>query len=98
MVGVGDGGQQDLYAVLGVAPTATSGEISHAFRERAKRLHPDVNQEPHAEEAFKDLVAANEVLSNPAARAEYDRSRAPGPPMSSTTYGYSPYRRRSRSM
>jgi curved DNA-binding protein CbpA len=97
MVSVGNGGQQDLYAVLGVAPDATSDEIARAFRERAKRLHPDVSQEPHAEAAFKDLVAANEILSNPAARAEYDRSRAPGPPMTSAAYRYPAYRRRSRS-
>ena len=67
----------DLYDVLGVAPSASSGEIAAAFRARAKRLHPDRN--PDATEQFKDLTLAYRTLSRPHARAAYDqRHRARG--------------------
>ena len=64
---------KDLYAVLGVAKTATDEEIKKAFRRKARELHPDVNKAPDAEERFKELNEAYDVLSDSAKRAQYDR-------------------------
>lgn len=63
----------DLYEVLGVARNATDEEIKKAFRHKARELHPDVNKSPQAEEQFKELNEAYDVLSDPNKRAQYDR-------------------------
>lgn len=64
---------EDLYAVLGVKPDATEDEIRRAYRKMARKHHPDVNPgDAGAEERFKKLSAAFEVLSNPEKRALYD--------------------------
>ncbi len=68
----------DLYAVLGVTPTAGEQEIKRAYRARARELHPDVSAAPGAQTAFAALSAAYEVLSDPARRAEYDARRSGG--------------------
>ncbi len=66
--------KRDYYEVLGVERDAAAEEIKKAYRQRARRLHPDVNREdPHAEEQFKELGEAYEVLSDAQKRAVYDR-------------------------
>jgi hypothetical protein len=67
-------GPQDLYAVLGVAPTASAEAIRRAYRELARRLHPDVD--PGGGDAFRHVSAAYEVLGDARRRAAYDLQRA----------------------
>lgn len=64
---------RDLYEVLGVTRDATDEEIKKAFRRQARKLHPDVNKAPDAEEQFKELNEAYDVLSDPKKRQAYDR-------------------------
>ena len=64
---------QDLYEILGVSRDATEEEIKKAFRRQARKLHPDVNKAPNAEEQFKELNEAYDVLSDPQKRSAYDR-------------------------
>ncbi len=64
---------RDLYEVLGVGRDATEAEIKKAFRHRARDLHPDVNKSPNAEDEFKELNEAYDVLSDANKRAQYDR-------------------------
>jgi curved DNA-binding protein CbpA len=59
------------YDVLGISPDADEKTIAIAFREAAKRCHPDLNPGDHAAERFKQLSAARDALSNPAWRALY---------------------------
>jgi molecular chaperone DnaJ len=65
--------QRDYYEVLGVQRTAGEGEIKKAFRRLARTLHPDVSQEPNAEERFREVVEAYEVLAKTETRELYDR-------------------------
>lgn len=65
--------RRDFYQVLGVPRTATAEEIQRAYRTLARRNHPDVNKEPGAEERFKDITEAYDVLSDPKSRGKYDR-------------------------
>jgi curved DNA-binding protein len=65
--------QRDLYEILGVARSATADEIKRAYRKLAKKHHPDVNPgDKAAEERFKEVTAASEVLSDPKKRKLYD--------------------------
>jgi molecular chaperone DnaJ len=65
--------QRDYYEVLGVQRGAGPDEIKSAFRQLARKYHPDVNKEPDAEERFKELNEAFAVLSDSDKRAAYDR-------------------------
>ena len=85
----------DLYATLGVATTATTGEIAAAFRVHAKELHPDRHPgDAEVAESFKALTNAYNVLARPASRADYDRRRAdrevPVPPVATPRPGHAP--------
>jgi curved DNA-binding protein len=63
---------RDFYADLGVSRTASQEEIQRAYRKLARKLHPDVNKAPEAEERFKDVSEAYAVLSDPEQRKRYD--------------------------
>jgi curved DNA-binding protein len=66
-------GARDYYDVLGVSRDASEEEIRGAYRRLARRNHPDVNKEPGAEDRFKEISEAYEVLRDQEKRAQYDR-------------------------
>lgn len=63
---------KNYYDILGVSKDATQEEISKAFKQKARKLHPDVNHAPDAKEKFQELNEAYETLSNPEKRQQYD--------------------------
>lgn len=64
----------DYYSVLGIDKNADKQAIKTAYRQKARKFHPDVNKEPGAEETFKQISSAYEVLSDEQKRSIYDRS------------------------
>ncbi len=65
--------QRDFYEVLGVSKNSTDTQIKSAYRKLALQYHPDRNKEAGAEEKFKEVTKAYEVLSDPQKKAQYDR-------------------------
>src|SRR3954469_3405139 len=66
-------GYRDYYEVLGVDRGATAEGVRRAYRKLARQSHPDVNKEPGAEDRFKEVSEAYEVLRDPEKRERYDR-------------------------
>lgn len=65
--------KRDYYEVLGISKTATDDEIKKAYRQMAKKYHPDTSTEENAQEKFKEVQEAYEVLKDPQKRANYDK-------------------------
>lgn len=71
--------EKDYYDILGVSKDASESEINHAYRRLAAKYHPDVNHAPGAEEKFKKINEAYDVLSDKQKRAQYDQFGSAGP-------------------
>ncbi|MCI3931988.1 molecular chaperone DnaJ [Streptomyces sp. AN091965] len=89
--------EKDFYKVLGVPKDATEAEIKKAYRKLARENHPDANKgNAKAEERFKEISEANDVLGDPKKRKEYDEARAlfgnggfrPGPGAGGGTFNF----------
>jgi curved DNA-binding protein CbpA len=76
--------ERNPYEVLGLAPTASKEEIHGAYRQLAKRCHPDLNAgDDAAAQRFKEISAAHKLLSQPLARERFDRGGGTAPDSSS---------------
>jgi len=72
--------EKDYYKVLGVPDTASAKEVTKAYRKLARQFHPDANQgDPKAEDRFKEISSAYDVVGDEAKRKEYDEARRLGP-------------------
>src|SRR5215204_4323538 len=70
---------RDLYEILGVGRDASTEDIRTAYRRLAREFHPDVNDDPDAEQRFKEVAGAYEILSDADKRARYDAYGHDGP-------------------
>src|SRR5580765_631482 len=72
--------EKDYYKVLGVSETSSQKEITRTYRKLARQFHPDTNPgDKSAEERFKEISAAYDVVGDEARRKEYDEVRRLGP-------------------
>jgi molecular chaperone DnaJ len=78
----------DLYNILGVNKNSTDDEIKRAYRKLSKKYHPDVNKDPGAEDKFKEISSAYEILSDPNKRNSYDRYGTNGGSSFDNGFGY----------
>ena len=82
--------EKDYYSVLGVPADANEKQIQKAYRKLARDLHPDQNPgDTKAEERFKDVSAAYDVIGDPTTRSKYDEARRIGPGMGGFSSNYS---------
>lgn len=90
---------KDYYKILGIERNASEADIKKAYREKAKSLHPDVNKAPDAEEKFKEVTEAYDVLTDPKKKDMYDRfgtvdeqQMGPGPEWQDMPgFGFNPF-------
>lgn len=80
--------KRDYYEVLGVSKSASEDDIKKAYRTLAKKYHPDVSKEPGANEKFKEVQEAYDVLSDPQKREQYNQFGHEGPNMGSGFGGF----------
>ncbi|MBN9227793.1 MULTISPECIES: DnaJ C-terminal domain-containing protein [Legionella] len=66
---------KDYYKIMGISEDASEKDIKMAYRKLARKYHPDISKEPNAEEQFKEMGEAYEVLRDPVKKAEYDNYR-----------------------
>lgn len=79
--------EKDYYDILGVSKDASEADIKHAYRRLAAKYHPDVNHAPGAEEKFKKINEAYDVLSDQQKRAQYDQYGSAGPQAGAGGFG-----------
>ena len=65
--------KRDLYEILGVSKDASEADIKKAYRKLSKKYHPDINKEPGADEKFKEIAEAYEIIGDAQKRAAYDQ-------------------------
>ncbi|MFT4060015.1 MAG: DnaJ C-terminal domain-containing protein [Legionella sp.] len=80
---------KDYYKIMGLSEDATEKDIKLAYRRLARKYHPDLNKEPNAEERFKEMGEAYEVLKDPIKRAQYDNYRKYGATSQQQQHQYS---------
>lgn len=78
---------KDYYKILGIQSGANEDEIKKAYRKMALKYHPDKNKDPNAEEKFKEIAEAYDVLSDPKKRAVYDQYGEEGKGMTAACMG-----------